>query len=252
MTDMAELARRKKPLNEAIVYVDPDAFVANLMGWLEITAFISALRAGEIEAPADGLTPKLPARQLTGGGVAKVANDAVFAFCMTAALKGDKPAVDRIEAGLGASLGKAFPGSVALWSFRSPIDVPHSLDDFVGQAGQKMLAGDPPPPPLRAKENWSAGLRFFEKARQSNFVHEIMYPLAKWHRARWTETLEQGVAFLQHIEKNVPVLREVLEDPRNDAPFIANALLRLAPAVDMELTDDMQGFLRSLSRRSAA
>ena len=112
-----------------------------------------------------------------------------------------------------------------------------------------MLIGDKPPPPLRAKENWNAGLRFFEKARKSNFVHEIIYPLAKWHRARWTETLEKGVSFLQHIEDNLPILREVLEEPRNDEPFVANLLLRMAPGVDMELNDDMQGYLRSLARR---
>jgi hypothetical protein len=102
---------------------------------------------------------------------------------------------------------------------------------------------------MRAKENWSTGLRFLEKARTSNFVHEIMFPLAKWHRDRWTETLEKGISFLQHIEDNVPVLREVLEDPRNDQAFVANLLLRVAPAVDTELTDDTQGFLRSLARR---
>ncbi len=54
MTDLAELKKRKQPLNLAIVYVDPDAFVANFMGWLEITAFITALRAGEAQPPADG------------------------------------------------------------------------------------------------------------------------------------------------------------------------------------------------------
>jgi hypothetical protein len=120
----------------------------------------------------------------------------------------------------------------------------------VGQADKKMLLGDIPPLPLRAKQNWNTGLCFFEKARKSNFVHEIIYPLANWTRASWTETLEKGIAFLQHIEDNVPVLREVLDEPRNDQPFIANALLNLAPAVDMELTEEYQGFLRSLARRS--
>ena len=57
------------------------------------------------------------------------------------------------------------------------------------------------------------------------------------------------MAFLHHIEDSVPVLREVLEETRNDEPFIANLLLKLAPAVDMELTDDTQGYLRSLARR---
>lgn len=249
MTDMAELKKRKEPLNLAIVYGDPDGFVANLMGWLEITAFITAQRQGEAQAPADGKTPTLSPDQLRKAGVHDVGNDAVFAFCMTAAMKADKPAVDKVEAALVKDMGKEFPGSVGLWHFNAQIDAPVTLEDFVGQAGKKMLTGDIPPPPLRAKENWNTGLRFFEKARRSNFVHEIMYPLAKWTRTSWTNTLDKGVAFLHHIEDNVPVLREVLQDNRNDQPFIANTLLRLAPAVDMELTDEYQGMLRSLSRR---
>ena len=249
MTDIAELKKRKEPLNLAIVHVDPDAFIANLMGWLEITAFITAQRAGEVEIPADGITPKLPPEKLRNGAVHNVGNDAIFAFCMTAAMKGDKAAVDKIEAALVESMGKDFPGSFGLWHFRGTIDAPTTLEDFVGQAGKKLLLGDIPPPPLRAKENWNTGLRFFEKARKSNFIHEIMYPLAKWTRERGNEILDKGVAFLQHIEDNVPILREALDDPRNDQPFIANFLMKLAPAVDMELNEEYQGFLRSLARR---
>ena len=47
-----------------------------------------------------------------------------------------------------------------------------------------------------------------------------------------------------------PFCSEVLEEKRNDQAFIANALLRLAPAVDMELTEEYEGFLRSLARRN--
>jgi len=249
MTDIAELKKRKEPLNLAIVHVDPDAFIANLMGWLEITAFITAQRAGEAEIPADGITPKIPPEKLRNGAVHNVGNDAIFAFCMTAAMKGDKAAVDKVEAALVESMGKDFPGSFGLWHFRGTIDAPTTLEDFVGQAGKKLLLGDIPPPPLRAKENWNTGLRFFEKARKSNFIHEIMYPLAKWTRERGNEILDKGVAFLQHIEDNVPILREALDDPRNDQPFIANFLMKLAPAVDMELNEEYQGFLRSLARR---
>jgi hypothetical protein len=249
MTDMAELKRRKEPLNLAIVHVDPDAFIAHFMPWLEITAFIRAFRAGDAPLPADGVTPKLSPQQLKAGGVHEVGNDALFAFCMTAALKGDKAAVDKVEAALLETLGKDFPGSFGLWHFRGQIDAPVTLEDFVGQAGKKMLLGDAPPPPLRHKEYWSTGLRYFEKARRSNFVHEIMYPLAKWTRSRWTETLEKGVAFLAHIEDSVPTLREILNESRNDQPFIANALLKLAPAADMELNDEYQGFLRACASR---
>lgn len=249
MTDMAELIKRKEGINLAIVYVDPDAFIATFMGWLEITAFVTAQRAGLARVPDDGITPALSALRLAEADVQNVGNDAIFAFCMTAALKGDSAAVDKIEAGLVQSIGEDFPGASALVHFRAGVENPATLEDLVGQAGRKLPLGDIPPPPLRAKENWSTGLRFFEKARKSNFVHEIMYPLARWTRERWTETLEKGVAFLAHIEDSVPVLREALEDTRNDQPFIANSLLKLAPAVDMELDDEYRGFLRSLARR---
>ena len=64
MTDIVELRKRKEPLNLAIVYVDPDLFIEHFMGWLEITAFITALRAGEAQVPPDGVTPKLSEEQL--------------------------------------------------------------------------------------------------------------------------------------------------------------------------------------------
>ncbi len=249
MTDVAELKKRKAPINLAIVHADPEAFIENFMGWLEITAFIKAQRAGEASTSVGGDIPRLSPQQLRKGDVHDVGNDAIFAFCMTAAMKADNASVEKVEIALIESMGKEFPGSFGLWHFKAQIDAPVTLDDFVGQAGKKMLQGDIPPPPMRAKENWNTGLRFFEKARKSNFVHEIMYPLANWSRSRWTETLEKGVAFLQHIEDSVPILRAVLDDPRNDQPFIANALLNLAPAVDMELTEEYQGFLRSLARR---
>jgi hypothetical protein len=250
MTDMAELQKRKQPLNLAIVYVDPDAFIANYVGWLEITTFITALRAGDVTVPADGVTPKLTDQQLKAAAAVTYGGDALFAFFMTAALKGDKAAADKVEAALVESMGKDFPGATSLWSFRTPMDPPISLEDHVGAAGKKLLLGDIPPPPLRAKENWNTGIRFFEQARKSNFVHEIMYPLALWSRDRCTDTLEKGISFLTHIEDNVPVLREVLEEKRNDQAFVANLLLKLAPAIDQELTEDMEGFLRSLARRN--
>ena len=117
MTDIAELRKRKEPLNLAIVYVDPDLFIEHFMGWLEITAFITAQRAGEAQVPPDGLTPALSAEQLQSPGVQKVANDALAAFCMTAALKGDNAAVDKVEAALTERMGKEFPGAFGFVAF---------------------------------------------------------------------------------------------------------------------------------------
>lgn len=249
MTDMAELVKRKQPLNLAIVDVDPEAFIAHYMGWLEITAFITAMKLDETQVPADGVTPALTGQQLANGSVHKIGNDTLTAFCMTAALKGDKAAVDTVDTAFLNSMGKDYPGSFGLWHFRGTIDAPVTLDDFVGQAGKKLLAGDIAPPPMRSAEAWNTGLRFLEKALGSNFKNEIMYPLALWTRTRWQEAVEKGVAFMAHIEDNLPILRTALQEPRNDAAFIANMLLVGAPAVEIDLQDEVQGMLRSLTRR---
>jgi len=94
-------------------------------------------REGEAEIPADGITPKLAPEKLGTGGVHDVGNDAIFAFCMTAALKADKAAVDKVEAALIESMGKEFPGSFALWHFRSTIDAPVTLEEK--QATTRLL-----------------------------------------------------------------------------------------------------------------
>jgi hypothetical protein len=168
---------------------------------------------------------------------------------MTASMKGDRQAVDGVADALLDQLGTDFPGSFGLWHFRGDIPAPVTLDDFVGQAGRKMLAGDIAPPPMRTGEAWNTGLRFLEKAQGSNFKNEILYPLALWTRARWEEATDKGVAFMAHIETNLPILREALQEPRNDAAFIANMLLLGAPACEIDLQDDVQGMLRSLARR---
>jgi len=249
MTDTNELVKRKQPLNLAIVHVDPDAFVAHYLPWLEITAFLTAQRLGEASVPADGITPALTPQQLAGGAVHKIGDDTMTAFCMTAAMKSDMAAVDAVEAALRDSLGADFPGSFGLWNFRGEIAAPVSLDDFVGQAGKKMLTGDLPPPPKRNGETWDTGLRFLERALGSNFKSEIVYPLALWTRNRWQDVTTTGVAFMAHIEENLPLMREALEEPRNDAAFVANLLLLSAPAFEIELQDEVQGMLRSLMRR---
>lgn len=249
MANMTELAKRKQPLNLAIVHVDAEAFIAHFIPWLEITALLTAIRQGAATASPDGVTPALSARQLAGGSTHEIANDTLSAFCMTAAMKGDKPATDHVEAALLAGFGKDFPGNVGLWHFRADIPAPVSLEDFVGQAGKKMLAGDIAPPPMRGGESWNTGLRFLEKALASNFKSEIIYPLAVWTRARWTDVIERGVTFMAHVEDNLPLLREALSEPRNDAAFVANMLLLGGPAVEMDMRDEVEGMLRSLARR---
>ncbi|MEJ2408501.1 MAG: hypothetical protein P8Y48_03950 [Novosphingobium sp.] len=249
MTDMTELAKRKQPINLAIVHADADAFLDHFLPWLEITAFLSALRSGQVGMPDDGFTPALTEQQLAGGITHQIGDDTLVAFAMSASMKEDREAVDKVEAGLRERFGPGFPGNAGLWHFRGEIAAPVTLDDHVGQAGKKMLSGEPTPPPMRNGEAWTVGMRFLERALGSNFKSEILYPLALWTRTRWEEVCDKGVGFMAHIEDNLPVLREALQEPRNDAAFVANMLLLGAPAVEMDMQDEVQGMLRSLSRR---
>lgn len=249
MTDMAELVNRKQPINLSIVHVDPDAFIESYVPWLEIASFLMDLKEGQTDMPADGKTPIFTDADYGRARVHTIANDTIFAFCMNASLKGDGEAVDKVETSLKERMGPEFPGNFGLWYFRGTNEAPVSLEDFVGQAGKKMLAGEIPPPPKRGSEAWDVGFRFLEKARSSNFKSETLYPLAKWTRDQWNDATDKGVAFLSHIEDNLPVLREALEEPRNDEPFIADILLKGAPALGIELQEEVEGMLRSLSRR---
>jgi len=110
---------------------------------------------------------------------------------------------------------------------------------FRRSSWQEIAAGDIPAAAAgkRKLEYESALLR---EGTQIQFHPRDYVSLAKWTRERGNEILDKGVAFLQHIEDNVPILREALDDPRNDQPFIANFLMKLAPAVDMELNEEYQ------------
>lgn len=243
---MNEVLRRKDPMNRAIVEVDPSLFSASLPGWLEITAFVMAQRAGKATPNPDGSIPALSKSDLNTSGVQTIANDSVFSFGVAAALKGDKAAFEKAEKDLIATYGENFPGSFAFWHFKQEMDAkPETLDDYVGMIGKTMMEDGH----FEPKDIWNAGVRFLEKARKSNFKVELIGPLATWVRERWTTISTQLKSQLVDPDNNVPPIKEALADERNDESFVAALLLASMAAVDMELTEDYQGFLKSIARR---
>ena len=87
------------------------------MGWLEITTFITAQRAGQAGVPDDGITPALSADQLKNPGVQNVGDDAIFAFCMTAALKARQDGGGQGRSRFGGEHGEGFSWLVRLVAF---------------------------------------------------------------------------------------------------------------------------------------
>jgi hypothetical protein len=242
---MNEVIRRKQPMNEAVLKVDPALFNASLMGWLEITAFVMAQRAGKAQPNPDGSVPALTKADLNLSSVQGIANDSVFAFCISAALRGDGDAVKEMEKGLTAQYGENFPGYFALWHFRQEGDAPETLEDHIGLIGKNIFADAPMTP----KDIWNAGLRFFEKARKSNYVVELIPQLAQWYRYQWKMILIEKASELHMPEETVEPLKEVVADDRDDESFIASLVLAGMPAVDMELDEDYMGLIKSTARR---
>ncbi len=240
-----DVASRKAPMNEAIVKVDPHLFNESLGGWLEITNYIMGQRAGRIKATEDGSVPPLSKSDLNLSGVQTIANDSVFAFCITASMAHDAAAIAIVEKGLQEKYGENYPGSFALWHFRQDCEKPETLDDHIGMIGRALIEDKP----FEPKDTWNAGIRFLEKARTSNFVVELTQPLAQWHRNEWKAILAQQKTALHEPDTNIPPIKEYLEDTRDDQSFIAGLLLAAMPAVDMELSEDYQGLLKSVSRR---
>jgi len=240
-----DVASRKAPMNKAITEVDADLFNASLGGWLEITNYIMGQRAGRIKATEDGSIPPLSKSDYNLSSVQTIANDSVFAFAIAASMIHHGEALKKVAAGLTEQYGENYPGSFALWHFSQEGDKPETLDDHVGLIGRALTEDRP----FEPKDTWNACIRFFEKARGSNFVVELTPLIADFVRKEWNEVLIQQKSALHEPDTNIPPIKEALAETRNDQNFIAEVLLATMPAVDMELDEDYMGLLRSTARR---
>jgi hypothetical protein len=246
---MTDVKTRKDWMNRAVTGLDPALFTEHLVGWLEATAYLrsrsEAAASKDPIAALGGAIPLFSAADLEKAPIRVVADDAIFAFCIVAALAADRPAVEKLEASLTARFGKDFPGSVALGCCLLGTEAGDPLDTTAGAFIKDMLeakAFDP-------RDIWNAGLRLLEKARQSNFVQELIGLLAKWHRDRWTQIITQQLFNVTRPRATVPPIEEVLSDKTNDQCFIACLLIAATGAVDLELDEAYRAHLQALARR---
>jgi hypothetical protein len=247
---MSDVKQRKEWMNSAITRLDPALFSEHLVGWLEATAYLRARsEAAESKDPIaalGGAIPLFSAADLEKAPIRTVADDAVFAFCIVAALKADKPSVEKLESLLSERFGKAYPGIEAMGCCLRGVEASDALDNTVGAFIKDMLeakAFDP-------RDIWYAGLRLLEKARTSNFVQELIAAIANWHRDRWSQIITQQLFNLTRPRATVPPIEEALSDTRNDQCFIACLLIAATGAVDLELDETYRAHLQGLARRS--
>jgi hypothetical protein len=247
---MADVKQRKEWMNAAILQLEPASFAEHLTGWLEATAYLrarsEASSAKDPIAALGGAIPSFSSADLEKPQIRAVADDAVFAFCIAAALGADGAAAEKLDVLLTERFGTKFPGAEALACCRRGVETGDGLDDKVGAIVKDMLEGKAFDP----RDVWNAGLRLLEKARKSNFVQELITVLAKWHRDRWGQIITQQLFNLTRPRVTVPPIEEVLSDNRNDQCFIACLLIASTGAVDLELDDAYRAHLQGLAVRS--
>jgi hypothetical protein len=246
---MTDVKQRKEWMNSAIIQLDPALFTDHLVGWLEATAYMrsraEAAQSKDPIAALGGAIPQFTSADLDQPQLRSVADDAVFAFCIAAALQSNGAIVDRLGALLTERFGANFPGSLAFGSCRNGSETGEALDDAVGIIIKNMLdekALDP-------RDVWNAGLRLLEKSRKSNFVQELIGALAKWHRDRWGQIITQQLFNLTRPRATVPPVEDALRDDRNDQSFVANLLIAATGAVDLEFDEAYGAHLQNLARR---
>jgi hypothetical protein len=246
---MTDVKQRKEWMNSAIIQLDPALFADHLVGWLEATAYMrSRAEAAQSKDPIAALgsaIPQFTSADLDQPQLRSVADDAVFAFCIAAALHANGAAADRLGALLTERFGADFPGRLAFGCCCKGIETGEALDDAVGIIIKHMLDGKA----LDPRDVWNAGLRLLEKSRKSNFVQELIGALAKWHRDRWGQIITQQLFNLTRPRATVPPVEDALRDDRNDQSFIANLLIAATGAVDLEFDEAYGAHLQNLARR---
>lgn len=246
---MSEVKLRKERMDAAIVQLQPALFAENIVGWFEATAYLrnrsEAPQSKDPIAVLGGAIPRFSSEDFSKEPIRAVAYDAVFAFCIAAALQANGAALESLEAIMAERFGGEFPGVEALRCCGQGAGTGDPLDDTVGGIIKDMIAGKAFDP----RDTWNAGLRLLEKVRKSNFVQELMTILAKWHRDRWAQIITQQLFNLTRPRATVPPIEEVLSDTRNDQCFIACLLIAATGAVDLELDETYSAHLQGLAKR---
>ncbi|ACB97218.1 conserved hypothetical protein [Beijerinckia indica subsp. indica ATCC 9039] len=246
-TTMSEILQRKARIDAAITQHDATAFVQALLGWLEATAYLKVLPELHKLGLGKGPIPTLSEADLREESLRNTADDTVMAYCIAAALAGDKPGLDALHAQMSRRFGPLYPGSSAVAHCIQVIDPIVTLDDAVGQFLKTLYEGKA----IDTRDIWNIGLRLLQRLRSSNFVHELTPLVAVWLRAQWSRAIEQQRFNLVRPRVSVPAIEGALADPRDDQPFIAALLLASASAIDQDIEPEYRKQLAAIAERKS-
>jgi hypothetical protein len=194
-------------------------------------------------APPRGEVPPLSGTDLSKPVVVGVAEDAVVAFGMAAALRGVADPAVELQKKFAEVIGENYPGKpiVDKWCGVDTSLAP--LDKTVTEAITLMRSGTH----LEPRKLWEVGLRLFEKARQSNFRKTLVPLLANWLVEKWKRIVASETFRLTRPMQTVPAIEESLAGSKKGEALIASLMLTGAEAVGSPLAAAYEKLLKEIS-----
>jgi tetratricopeptide (TPR) repeat protein len=194
-------------------------------------------------APPRGEVPPISGADLTKPFVVGVAEDAVVAFGMAAALRGVPDPAVKLQKELAEVFLENYPGKriVDEWC---GVDTPlEPLDKTVTEAIRLMRSGTYTEP----RKLWEVGLRLFEKARQSGFRKSVVPLVANWLSEEWKRIIANETLRLTRPMQTVPPIEATLAGNRKGEALIASLLLSSGEAVGSPLAAEYENLLKGIS-----
>jgi len=220
---LMEVMLRNRWITMDVLNSDSASFARHVLDYLASMEYLrgrdqASREAFSALAPPRGEVPPLSGTDLSKLVVVGVAEDAMVAFGMAAALRGVADPAVELQKNFGEVIGENYPGKpiVDKWC---GVDAPLApLDETVTEAITLMRSGTH----LEPRKLWEVELRLFEKARQSNFRKTLVPLLANW-------------------------LAEELAGSKKGEALIASLLLSGAEAVGSPLAAAYEKLLKEIS-----
>jgi hypothetical protein len=206
-----EVALRHRWMTTDVLKSDSAGFARHLLDYLAGTEYLrgqdpASRGAFSALAPPRGEVPPLSGTDLSKPVVVGVAEDAVLAFGVAAALRGVADPAVELQKNFTEVVGENYPGKpiVDKWC---GVDVPLApLDKTVTEAIALMRSGTH----LEPRKLWEVGLRLFEKARQSNFRKTLVPLLVNWLTEEWKRIVANETFRLTRPLQTVPAIEASL------------------------------------------
>jgi hypothetical protein len=243
-----EVMLRNRWITMDVINSDSAGFARHLLDYLAGMEYLrgqdqASREAFSVLAPPRGEVPPLSGTDLSNPVIVGVAEDAVVAFGMAAALRGEADPAVELQKNFAEVIGENYPGKpiVDKWC---GVDVPlASLDKSVTEAITLMRSDTH----LEPRKLWEVGLRLFEKARQSNFRKTLVPLLANWLAEQWKGIIANETFRLTRPMQTVPAIEANLAGSKKGEALIASLLLTGAEAVGSPLAAAYEKLLKEIS-----